>query len=377
MPAVPAGLRAVVSRFAETREEAVATGVALVEQAPPDPASLAPADVVVEVESACVAYIDLLMLTGQYHHRPPLPYTPGLEYAGIVRWVGADVPASAPQPGERVMNDYLLTGPRSAGQHQAWGGWARYTVAPHDALLRVPAGLSPDAACNLLLNVETAHFAFVTRANLQPGETVLVTGATGAAGLAAIQVAKLLGAGRVIAVGRGLQRLEPAMRQGADHVIDLRAITPGDRHGLREHVRNVTNGRGADVLFDTVGGEWLLDALRSLAFGGRMVIVGWAGNSDVAAGGGRGGSLQPDLLPTNLIQIKGLAVMGSPMVISGQRDPAGRAKRLGAIAEWMRQGALTPVVTQRFPLAALQDAMSARLAGGVVGGCVVRPGETS
>ena len=372
MPAMSDGVHAVVSAFAETREEAIAGGVILVPQQAPDPAQLAPTDVIIEVESACVAYIDLTMLTGQYHHRPPLPYTPGLEYAGTVRWVGEGVPASAPQAGERVLSDYLLTGPRSAGSHQAWGGWARYAVAPCNALRRIPDGMPADAACNLLLNVETAHFAFVTRANLQPGETVLVTGATGAAGLAAIQVAKLLGAGPVIAVGRGTQRLAAATRQGADAVIDLLEIAPGAKDGLKERVRAVTGGHGADVLFDTVGGEWLVDALRSLAFGARMLVVGWAGNTGVAAGGGRGGSLKPDLVPTNLVQIKGLSVMGSPMVITGQRDPASRAARLRAIEQWVAAGVLTPVVCASFPMSSLKEAMAARL-GGVVGGCVVRP----
>ena len=366
-----------MSRFSETRELGIeAVAASLVEQPMPDPASLAAADVVVEVESASVSYIDLMMLTGQYHHRPPLPFTPGLEYAGTVRWVGAAVPSSAPQPGERVMSDYLLTGPRSAGRHQAWGGWARYAVAPHEALRRLPDALTADEACNLLLNAETAHFAFVTRAHLQPGETVLITGATGAAGLAAIQVAKLLGAGRVIATGRGAARLAAATRQGADHVIDLHGLTPGDPAGLRERVRELTDGRGADVLFDTVGGEWLMDAARSLAFLGRMVIIGWAANTGVSSAGGRGGSLAPDQLPTNLIQIKGLTVLGSPMVIAGQRDPASRAPRLAAIDQWMHAGLLTPVVSQQFPLTSVKQAMLARLNAQVIGGCVVRPSST-
>ena len=106
MTSSAAGRRAVVSRFSESRELGIeAVSASLTEQPMPDPASLAATDIVVEVESACVSYIDLLMLTGQYHHRPPLPYTPGLEYAGTVRWVGKEVPPSAPRPGERVMSD--------------------------------------------------------------------------------------------------------------------------------------------------------------------------------------------------------------------------------------------------------------------------------
>jgi NADPH2:quinone reductase len=365
------GLQARVTAFAESREAAVEGGIALMPQPVPDVAALARGDVLVEVDSACVAYIDLLMASGQYHHRPPLPYTPGLEYAGTVRWVGAGVKHL--RAGDRVMNDYQLAGPRSAGAHAQWGGWASYAVAPQSALIAIPDALSADAACYLLLNYETAHFAFVTRARLQKGESVLVTGATGAAGLAAIQVAKILGAGTVIATGRGLERLAAAKAQGADHLIDLTAFGE-QREGLRDAVKAATAGQGADVLFDTVGGEWAVQALRCLAFGGRMVIIGWAANTGVAAGGGRGGSLAPDRLPTNLIQIKSLSVLGSPMVIAGQRDPAGRAARLADLTAWMREGRLTPVVSAHHRLADLREAMTARLAGGIIGGCAVRPG---
>ena len=371
--ALPAGIRALVSHFSETREEALATGVELVEQPAPDFASLSETEVLVEVESACVAYVDLLMLTGQYHHRPPLPYTPGLEYAGVVRGVGSAVPPSVLKPGDLVMSDYMHTGPRSAGAHQAWGGWAQYAVAPHNALIRRPNNLSADAACNLLLNVETAYFALVNRANLVQGETVLVTGATRAAGLATIQVAKLLGARQVIAVGRGVERLQAAVKQGADDVIDLLTVGHENKTALRDAVKGLTGGRGVDVVIDGVGGEWLVDSLRTLSFGGRMVIVGWAANTGVAAGGGRGGSLQPDVLPTNLVQLKGLTVMGSPMVITGQRDPGARETRRAVIIDWMQKGKLTPVVSSAFPLTSLEQAMRARLAGGIIGGCVVRP----
>lgn len=362
-------LRARVARFSATREEGVAVGVELVVADAPDTSGLGAHDVLVEVASANVAYIDLLMLSGQYHHKPALPYTPGLEYAGMVRWVGAAVETL--RPGDRVLSDFLKTGPRSGGAYQQWGGWSRYAVAPADGLLKIPESLSFDSACNLLLNYETAVFAFVDRARLQRGETVLVTGATGAAGLAAVQVAKLLGARTVIATGRGRDRLAAAEQMGADHVIDLLAFDGPRETSLRDAVKSLA-GRGADVLFDTVGGEWVIPALRGLDFGGRMVIIGWAANTAVAKGEARGGSVSPDVLPTNLIQLKGLTIMGSPMVISGQRDPAARRKRLARIQAWLDRGLLTPVVSQVYGLSELQSAMQARLAG-VLGGCVVRP----
>lgn len=363
------GLRASLSRFAPSREDAVRSGVELREWAPPSTAVLRSHDVIVEVKSASVAYIDLLMLSGQYHHKPRLPYTPGLEYAGVVRWVGQTV--GSLRPGDRVMNDFLLSGPRSAGEYQGWGGWARYAVAPEQALLRIPDDISFDAACNTLLNCETAVFALADRARVAQGESVLVTGATGSAGLAAVRVAKLLGAGVVIATGRGTDRLAAARELGADHTIDLLQLAHTTDTSLRDAVRDLT-GRGADVLFDTVGGEWLVPAVRALDFNGRMTIIGWAANTGVAKGEGAGGSVSPDLLPTNLVQLKGLTVMGSPMVISGQKNPQARARRLATIAQWMQLGLLTPVVTHSYALQELHAAMQARLTG-AVGGCVVRP----
>lgn len=362
-------LRATVSAFAQSREDGVASSVVLDNSTDPAGLVLGAGDVLVEVKSAAVTYIDLLMLSGQYHHKPPLPYTPGIEYAGVVHAVGSAV--TTWRPGDRVSNDFMRTGPRSTGGHQRWGGWARFAVAPADTLMRVPESMSFDMACNLLLNYETAVFAFNERVRLTAGETVLVTGATGAAGLAAVQVAKLLGAGTVIATGRGQERLATARQMGANHTIDLLSLPQPREKALRDALHALT-GRGADVLFDPVGGEWLVPSLRALDFGGRMAIIGWAANTGVAHGAGAGGSVSPDQLPTNLVQLKGLTVMGSPLAVMSQRNPQGRARRLEQIAGWMQQGVLTPVVTRSFALTEIHAAMQARLAG-VVGGCVVRP----
>ncbi|MGE4242972.1 zinc-binding dehydrogenase [Ramlibacter sp.] len=360
-------LRATVSKFMPTREEGVARGVALVPCEDASAHTLAPDEVLVEVKAAAVNYIDLLMLSGQYHHKPELPYTPGLEYAGVVRAVGSAV--TTLRPGERVMNDFMTSGPRSHGAHQRWGGWAKYAVAAASSLLRVPDVISDESACNLLLNYETAIFGLEDRAQLVAGETVLVMGATGAAGLAAVQVAKLLGAGTVIATGRGMDRLEHARRLGADHAIDLLALPQPHERALQAEVKALT-GRGADILFDPVGGDWLVPSMRALDFGGRHVIIGWAANTNVAKGEGAGGTVSPDRMPTNLIQMKGLVVMGSPMSIITQRRPQTRQRRLDLLARWMRDGSITPVVSRRFAMTQLQDAMQARLEG-VIGGCVL------
>lgn len=232
---------------------------------------------------------------------------------------------------------------------------------------------SLDQAANFLLNFETAHFALVVRGGLRAGEVLLVNGASGAAGLAAVQVGKLLGA-TVIAAGRSDDKLAQARAAGADHVVNVSPTVAGEatRH-FRDDVKECTGGRGADMVFDTVGGAVSVECLRSLAFGGRHVIVGWAGNRGVRQGGGRGRSVQPDLLPTNIIQLKGLAVLGSPMVITGMRDPAARQERLAAVFGWLAAGRVAPMVSVAFSLPQFREAVTARLAGTLVGGCVLHP----
>ena len=174
-------------------------------------------DVVIAVKSASVGWVDLLMTSGQYQHPPQPPYTPGLEYAGVVAWVGPEV--THVRVGERVLVDRFLAGPRSHGDYQRYGGFATYGVAPREAVHPIPGELSFDQACNLLGNYETAYHCLVTRGRSRAGETVLIHGASGSTGLAAVHVAKLLGA-RVIATGRSDDKLAVVKAQGADHVIN-------------------------------------------------------------------------------------------------------------------------------------------------------------
>ena len=369
---LPRGRRVVLPAFAESPEEAIASGLRLEEDVPsPDPAVLGPTDVIVEVKSASVSFVDLLMLSGQYQHQPPLPCVPGLEYAGVVAWAGAGVDPARLKLGDAVMSDFLVTGPRSLGAYQKHGGWASHAVAPQEGLHRVPAGFSFDEAANLLVNYETAYFALVTRAGLKAGETVLINGASGAAGMAAVQVAKLLGA-QVIATGRSEAKLAVVKAYGADRVIQSNGAD-GEVRRFRDDVKAATNGRGAQVVYDTVGGAVSLECMRSLAFGGRHIIVGWAGNTKVAPGGGKRGSATPEMLPTNIMQMKGLVVMGSPMVIASAQDPTLRPARQAQVLEWARQGHLKPWVSHVFPLSDYRRALTAKLTGEVIGGCVLRP----
>ena len=345
----------------------------LVPQPPPDPAQLAPTDVIVQVHSAAVGWVDLLMTSGQYQHMPKPPYTPGMESAGTVAWTGAALHGRPHlQPGARVLVDGLLAGPRSLGNYQAWGGFATYVVAPAEAVLPIPGDLTFDQAAALLSSYETAWHCLVHRGRLQPGETVLIHGAAGATGLAAVQLAKIIGA-TVIATGRSPAKLAVVQAHGADHIV---ACLDADGQVLpfRDAIKKLTHGRGVDVVFDGVGGAISLESLRCCVFGARYLIVGWAATPDVARGQGQRGAPNANQLPTNLMMMKGLDVLGCPTAIATAQDPAIRAPRLAQVLRWAQDGKITPHVSHVFALTDFKAALRAKWQGEVIGGCVVRPG---
>jgi NADPH:quinone reductase len=345
---LPAGHRVVVPALGETPLAALETAT-LEPQSAPTPGAR---EVVVAVKSASVGWVDLIMMAGQYQHVPAPPYTPGLEYAGVVAAVGPDAPFTV---GDRVLVDPFLAGPRSLGAYRAFGGFASYAVAPAEAVLPLPAALSFDQACNLLGNYETAYHCLLTRGRLQAGESVLILGASGATGLAAVHLAKLLGA-TVIATGRSDERLAIVREQGADHVLNTSNLK-----ALRDDVKRLT-GKGVDVVYDGVGGEISAVALRTLRFGGRFLIVGWAATPGAI-----------NQLPTNLIMMKGLDVLGCPTVISTVNDEALRPPRLAQVLAWASAGQIKPHVSHVFPLAEFKTAMQLKWRGEVIGGCVLHP----
>lgn len=363
------GSRVVVPAFAETPPEAIDT-LRLEPMQAPDPSALGPRDVIVRVRSAAVGWVDLLMTSGQYQHLPKPPYTPGLESAGEVAWAGAEA-AREVAVGARVMVDGFQAGPRSVGGYQAYGGFASYVVAPVEAVRPIPGALSFDRAAALLGSYETAYHCLVTRGRVQPGETVLIHGASGATGLAAVQIAKLLGA-TVIATGRSLEKLAIVKEQGADHVLATMADDGGLRP-IRDDVRALTAGRGADVVYDGVGGEISIESLRCVRFGARFLIVGWAATPFVARGKGQRGAPNANVLPTNLILMKGLDVLGCPTVISTLNEPALRGPRLAQVLAWAESGQIQPYVSHVFPLSEFKAALRAKWNGEVTGGCVLHP----
>ncbi len=366
------GRRVVVSELAEDPLQAIEQHMAIEPMAPPDPSTLSARDVIVAIKSASVGWVDLLMTSGQYQHLPRPPYCPGLEYAGVVAWKGAEA-GDGIGVGDAVLVDGFLAGPRSLGAYQAWGGFASYAVAPAEAVRRIPGGLSFDQACNLLGNYETAYHCLVTRGRLQSGETVLVHGASGSTGLAAVHLAKLLGA-TVIATGRSDAKLHVVKEQGADHVINIRpAEGASGVRSIKDEVKALTGGRGVDVVYDGVGGDISIESLRCVRFGARFLIVGWASTPSVSRGKGQRGAPNANVLPTNLIMMKGLDVLGCPTVISTVNDPSLRPPRLEQILRWAESGRLRPYVSHTFPLDDFKTAMRAKWNGEVIGGCVLHP----
>ena len=364
------GHRVVVAELAQDPLQAVER-MQLVPMAAPDTQALGPRDVVIEIRSASVNWVDLLMGSGQYQHLARPPYTPGLEYAGVVAWRGADV--SPPLAvGTRVLVDGFLAGPRSLGAYQGWGGYATWAVAPEEAVHRIPGALSFDQACNLLGNYETAYHCLVTRGRLQPGETVLVHGASGGTGLAAVHLAKLLGA-TVIATGRSDAKLAVVQAQGADHVLNIRASSGQGVSPFRDQVKALTGGTGVDVVYDGVGGEVSVESLRCVRFGARFLVCGWAATPFVAAGNGGRGAPNANMLPTNLMMMKGLDVLGCPAAISVAHDPSLRTKRFADIWAWAEAGAIQPYVSHTYPLADFQIALRAKWAGDVIGAAALHP----
>jgi len=365
-----AGRKAEIQALGEVPMEAIEEHLKVVDQSLPVPER--PEDVVVAVRSAALNWVDLMMTSGQYQHLPEPPYTPGLEYAGVVARVGSGVRELA--VGDRVMLDGLLAGPRSLGDYQRWGGFASYAIAPENALIPIPGPLDFDQAASLLGAYETAYHVLLHRGRVQAGETVLIHGASGATGLAAVDLAKRAGC-RVIATGRTASKLEVVAERGADHTLAIGNDEGGVRR-FRDDVKALTEGKGADVVYDGVGGAVAYETLRCLRFGARYLIVGWASTPFVARGKGKRGAPNANVFPTNLVLMKGLDVLGCPAAIAAHRDPSLRTTRLAAILGWAEAGEITPHVGARFVLEEVAEAMRAKWKSRMVGGCVVHPPQS-
>jgi NADPH2:quinone reductase len=304
----------------------------------PDPQP-GPGQAVVEVMAAGVNFPDVLTVQGKYQVRPPLPFTPGNEFAGVVRAVGPGV--TSVKVGDSVIG-FTRT-----------GAFAEQALAPVESLMPMPAGMDFETAAAITLTYGTSHHAVVDRAALQPGETMLVLGAAGGVGLAAIEIGKALGA-HVIAAASSDEKLAVCSAHGADALINYSTTD------LREAIRAHTGGKGPDVIYDPVGGAYSEPALRSIAWRGRHLVVGFAAG-------------EIPKLPWNLMLLKGASVVGVFWGDFVRKEPAANLAAMRQMLEWMAQGKLRPLVSRRYPLADTAQALNDMAARKVTGKIVIVP----
>lgn len=300
-----------------------------------------PGEVLVDIKAAGVNFPDVLIIQGKYQSRPDLPFSPGGEMAGVVSAVGPGV--SGFQPGQRVFG--LCT----------HGAFAEKTVMPARQLHTIPDGIAFEVASAFLLTYGTSWHALKDRAALQAGETVLILGASGGVGIAAIQIAKSLGA-RVIAAASTEAKLELCKAQGADETINYTT------DNLRERLKELTGGNGPDVVYDPVGGDYAEPAFRSIAWRGRYLVIGFA-NGEIPR------------LPLNLALLKGAAIVGVFWGAYTQREPAKFARDVSDMFELVAQGKLQPHISARYPLARAPEALNDMLQRRVTGKIVIQIGD--
>ncbi|MEX5502983.1 NADPH:quinone oxidoreductase family protein [Pseudomonas putida] len=274
-------------------------------------------EILLDVQAAGVNFPDTLIIEGKYQFQPPLPFSPGGEAAGVVAAVGEK--AGAFKVGDRVM---ALTG---------WGAFAEQVAVPFYNVMPIPASMDYTTAAAFGMTYGTSMHALRQRGHLQAGETLLVLGASGGVGLAAVEIGKAMGA-RVIAAASSAEKLAVAKAAGADELIDY------SQGSLREEIKRLTGGQGVDVIYDPVGGELFEQAVRGLAWNGRLLVVGFAS-----------GSIPQ--LATNLVLLKGAAVLGVFWGAFAQRQPEDNAANFKQLFAWHADGKLKPLVSQTYPLA--------------------------
>jgi NADPH2:quinone reductase len=294
-------------------------------------------EVVVRMHAASLNFPDVLIIQNKYQMRPPLPFSPGSEFAGEVKEVGEGVKGF--KPGDRVM---ACTG---------YGAFAEEVKVEANRLVPLPEGMDFNSGAAFLLTYGTSDHALRDRAQLKAGETLLVLGAAGGVGLAAIDIGKAMGA-KVIACASSADKLEVCREHGADSGINYAT------EDLRERIKELTGGRGVDVVYDAVGGPYSEPALRSTTWRGRFIVIGFAAG-DIPK------------IPLNLPLLKGSSIVGVFWGDFVRREPKNFAASLAQLAAWFREGRLKPHVSQTFPLAQAVDALKLMAARKVKGKVVL------
>ena len=279
-------------------------------------------EVLVEVKAASLNFPDLLIVQNKYQHKPPLPFVPGSEYAGVVEAVGEGV--TQLEVGQPVA---CLSGT---------GGFGTHTIAPAHLCMPLPPGFPPVDAAAFIMIYATSYHALVDRAQLKAGETVLVLGAAGGVGTSAIQIAKAMGA-RVIAAASTDEKCELCKSLGADATINY------SQGNLRDAIKAATDGKGPDVIYDPVGGDFAEPAFRSIAWRGRYLVVGFASGPIPS-------------LPLNLALLKGASIVGVFWGDFARREPKANAAMMAELAKWYGEGKVKPVIDRTMPMAQLKQA---------------------
>jgi NADPH2:quinone reductase len=284
-------------------------------------------EVRVAIRAASLNFPDLLIVQNKYQMKPPLPFVPGSEYAGVIEAVGDGV-------------THLKVGDVVAA-FGGTGGFATHAIAQAATVMPLPPGFAFDDAAAFVLTYATTHHALLDRAALKPGETVLVLGAAGGVGTAAIQIAKAAGA-RVIAAASSDEKCALCVELGADATINYGGA---NLPNLREEIKRLTAGKGPDVVYDPVGGDLAEPVFRSIAWRGRYLVVGFAQGGIPA-------------LPWNLALLKGASIVGVFWGDFARREPKANAKALAELAQWYAQGKVKPVIDQRLPMIELPKAFA-------------------
>ena len=282
-----------------------------------------PADALIRVKACALNFLDTLTIRGKYQIKPAMPFSPAGEFAGVVESVGAAV--SRLRAGDRVFGS------------AASGAAREKVVVPADNLTVIPDGVTDEVAASVGVTYGTGLHGLKDRAQLQAGETVAVLGASGGAGLAAVQLAKLMGA-TVIACASSVEKLAVCKTQGADVLIDY---STGD---LKEALRAATGGRGVDVVYDCVGDKYAEPAIRAMNWGGRYLVIGFAGG-------------QIPKIPLNLLLLKSSSLVGVFWGAHVQRNPAAHRANMRELIGWVAEGKLKPHIHKTFPLASTADAI--------------------
>ena len=295
-----------------------------------------PGEVVIAVHAAAANFPDTLIIENKYQFKPPLPFSPGGEVAGTIVAVGEGVV-------DHAVGDPVIG---SCG----WGGFAEQVKVPVRKLQRLPAGVAMDLAASLIMTYGTTHYALTDRAQLQPGETLLVLGAAGGTGLSAIELGKLAGA-RVIAAASSDERLALCKRLGADETINYAT------EDMRERLRELTGGRGIDVVYDPVGGAYTEAAVRSMAWKGRLLVIGFTTG-------------EIPKIALNLTLLKGCSLVGVFYGAFAEKEPARHRVLMDELLGWLGSGRIRPAVTAHYPLEqaslALRELADRRATGKIV-----------